>query len=540
MGVKEDLLRLAGYGKDPYYAGLTQLPAYQRELEKVRTDYKGRSWIESPFKLPRFTDKEFEEKRLKYQARYGSKFDVPGFNDVFHLKIPVTITAEQMAAHRIAKKRGLPSPLMPEQVEALAGRRYRFLKALASPQPGWLRNASAVLTFLDNSEDALVTAAVLGRLIVKYGPRIFSKMAGPLGWVLMGSDILNFFNISSQISFAAMGHKRIIEDYTNKMPFSAKARAARTSKLSKLWPTFGEILEIAQTTDQMFGFGICLGQVMGMVQEVIIAEASQLEYMGVKIVETIKQPTQWEKIWARALKSPSIIWSGGNLYLKDDREAITSTADTSIHALWPWWYKENPLEKIKGLANWLIKPPKATRLETIETLAETGYDPNAQPNWPILDVPAATLEEITRTFAPVIKQEFQDYALRHRTDWNAYICGSKATDYIQGITAALSDEGTAVVSQNAFAQAAKEMSRDVLLMPPDTPQQLVDKLADWIGSYERRTAGAPSTKEIEAAGRTLGIQWTRSFPRVTFGKAAELYPEWKAIQEQLQQLNIAD
>jgi hypothetical protein len=540
MTIKEDLKRVSEYGKDPYYKAIRAVPSYQNELNRTRTDFNERSWIQSPFKLPRFTDAEFEKKRITYQAKYGSTMNVPGFNDVFHLKIPVTITTEEMAAHRFAKKRGLPSPLTPEKLEAIAGRRYRFLKALASPAPGWLKNASAVLTFLDNSEDALVTAAVLGRLAVKYGPRIFSKLTGPTGWLLLGSDILNFFNISSQISFAAMGHKRIIEDYTNKLPFSAKAKAARTSKLSKLWPTFGEILEIAQTTDQMFGFGICLGQIMGMVQEVMLAEASQLEYMGVKIVETIKQPTQWEKIWARALTSPTIIWSGGNLYLKDDREKVTATSDTSIHALWPWWSKENPLEKIKGLANWLIKPPKASRAETIETLAETGYDPTVTPNWPMMDVPAATLEDIVRTFAPKIKDEFQDYALRHRTDWNAYICACKATEYTQGITAALSDDGTAVVSQTAYAQAAKEMSRDILLMPPDTPQGLVDQLAEWIENYERRTAGSPSTKEIEMAGRLLGIQWTRSFPRITFGKAAELYPEWRAIQEQLQQLNIAD
>lgn len=104
MSTKEDLQRAYQYGKDPYYNAIRAVPAYQTELERTRTDYTGRSWIESPFKFPKFTDDAFEARRVAYQAKYGVKVNIPGFEDIIHWNLPVRISVEEMAAHRFAKK----------------------------------------------------------------------------------------------------------------------------------------------------------------------------------------------------------------------------------------------------------------------------------------------------------------------------------------------------------------------------------------------------------------------------------------------------
>ena len=115
MSTKEDVLRALEYGKDAYYQAIINVPSYQTELARVRTDYNERTWIDFSGFLPKFTTAEFEERRQKYQAKYGNVVNVPGFADVIHIIPKATITAEERAAHLWATKRGLPSPLTTEQ-----------------------------------------------------------------------------------------------------------------------------------------------------------------------------------------------------------------------------------------------------------------------------------------------------------------------------------------------------------------------------------------------------------------------------------------
>lgn len=540
MTIKEDLERALAYGTEAYYAAIRQTQGYQTELAKVQTDFKGRSWIESPFKLPRFTDDQFEARRLAYQAKYGSTVIIPNLDDIFHLKLPIKISAEEMAAHNYAKRKKLPSPLGPDQLRAIAGRRARYIRALQSPTPTWLKNVGSVMTMLDNAEDALVTAAVLGRLAVKAAPRLLGKLIPGLGWVLLGSDILNLANITAQLTWAVNGRKRLIEDLTEKNPFHRKAWANRAAKLKRTWPTFGEILEVAQTTDQMFGIGICLGGIFGLVQDVMDAGVETIgNYLGMTAA-TVAYPTKWEVIWGDQLKGAGALLAGFGDILKADYELTLMTAESALAALLPWWFKNDPLKNAKYLGMYPIRPPKITNLATYNTLWDVGIDPNRANKWPILDLELASIQELTMTYAPGIKDGFQAYALENSHDYTAMMASHQVVKYHETIVSALSDDWATRVGQTAYSQVAKEMSRDVLQIPPDTPKEKVDILSDWIRDYERQTGQAPGPREVEHAGKLLGIQWDRKFPRITFGKAAELFPEWKNLQEQLQELFIAD
>lgn len=265
MSVKEDVLRALDYGKTAYYQAIQAVPSYQHEVDRVRRDYNERTWIDFSGFLPKFTNEQFQARRLAYQARYGTSVNIPGFEDVIHIIPIATISAEERAAHMWAIERGLPSPLSDNQLKALKFKKYRFLRALASPTPTWLKNYGAVATCLDNVEDGLVTVSILGRIAAHVAPK-FTKLLMPgLGWVLLGSDILNLANIMTWIPFSSNKAKRTIEPLAERNPFHAKAAARRTLKLQRKMPTFGEVLEILQTTDQLFGVGISLGGLMGMV-----------------------------------------------------------------------------------------------------------------------------------------------------------------------------------------------------------------------------------------------------------------------------------
>lgn len=267
MTIREDLTRVLAYGKDAYAKAIREYPSYKAMLERTAKDFQGRSWIDFSGFLPKFTDKEFEKRRIEYQAKYGNTVNIPGFSDVIHIVPKARITVDEMAAHKWASQRKLPSPLTAPQLLLLTSKKYRFLKALASPTPTWLKTYGSVATAMDNVEDALITLYWMGRLAIRIAPRLLGGTTKTLGWLLKGSDVLNLANAVSWGGAMTRGCKGLHEHLQSKNPFHAKYKAEHAVRLKQKTPGFGAFLEILQTTDQLFGVGLCLGGLFGMVED---------------------------------------------------------------------------------------------------------------------------------------------------------------------------------------------------------------------------------------------------------------------------------
>ncbi len=606
MGTKEDLLRALEYGKTPYYEAIRSVPSYQAELARVHTDYNERTWIDFSGFLPKFTTEEFEKRRTQYQAKYGNTVNIPGFSDVIHIIPKARISAEERAAHLWATKRGLPSPLTQEQLDSMAYKKFRFLKALSSATPTWMKNAGAVMTVLDNVEDGLVTVSVLGKLAAKIAPRLLGKMIPGVGWVLLGSDILNAVNLVSWVSFAAKGGKRKIEGLAERNPFHAKAAANRAFKIKRAVPTVGEVLEILQTTDQLFGVGLCLGGLMGMVTDMASKMATltdrdrmealpyhvntkdlsrwaygsfgadtekfkkalieqyanfademyRMKLTDIKIREWMMNVGNetagiyWNKLKSLPEKASSwfsntligsmIMSTGKDDFLKEDHTKAFMMINSGIEGLMPWWIENDPLAAFKDLRSFKFRAPEPTDPSSIDML-ETEF-PNFRNTvkWPHLDKEYATIEEISFAYAPMIKDSFQTYALKYSHEYEAMIAGQQVVEFVKNVIRSFSDDHEVKVGMTAWWAVGEDMMREIYLIPPDTPEASIEAFADYVGNYERQTGGAPSIKDVAKFGTSAGINWMRTFPKRAFDQAAEIFPEWQAIQDQLDEIFVAD
>lgn len=198
---------------------------------------------------------------------WEGQLDIPGWNDVIHFYPRVTIGDEEYKLHRQRLKDKQPSNLNELQLLELQRRRESFLRFHRSPTPDIVKSLSSIMTTLDDVEDALITFSVAGKLLIKLFPRLFSRFIPLVGWSLLASDIINLFQIMSWLPFNPMSGKRTFERITDRNPLGRKAKLARLSRIKRVSPTFGEILEIAQTTDNLFGVGLCLGSILGFIQD---------------------------------------------------------------------------------------------------------------------------------------------------------------------------------------------------------------------------------------------------------------------------------
>ncbi len=604
MGLREDVLRALEYGKTPYYEAIRGIPSYQKELARVRQDYNERTWIDFSGFFPKFTTEEFSKRQAQYQAKYGNTVNVPGFVDVIHIIPKARISAEERAAHLWATKRNLPSPLTPDQIQTMQYKKFRFLKALASATPAWYKNYGAVATVLDNVEDALITVVVMGRLAVRIAPRLLSKWVSGFGWLLMGSDILNAVNLISWAGALTRGCKGLHAGWQEKNPFHAKAAARRTLKLQRSFLSFGEFLEVAQTTDQLFGVGLCLGGLMGLVTDTVststnpaywtnlrnllyygnfndvsrwVAKSTVLDIIRVKNLlreeggqfwaeadrmKDIDQKTRqkiydWTKTksnetwgwiksipesvssyYSNALIGSMIMSTGMDDFLKEDHTKAYMMLNSAIQGLMPWWIENDPLANFKDLRSFKFRPPAPTDPTTIDMLND--HDPGWEKTvkWPHLEKEYATFDEIAFTYAPMIKASFQTYCLKYQHEWEAYVAASQSVDFIKNVIRSYSDDNQVAIGYTAYLATAIDMMDQVYIMEPDTPRGSINSLADYVGNYERLTAQAPNIKDVARYGQSIGIKWMRTFPKRAFDAAAEIFPEWQVIQDQLDELFV--
>lgn len=196
---------------------------------------------------------------------------VPGIRDVIHLTPKVKISAPEMAAHKAAAKAKRKSPLSEAQLEELQRRREAAIRISQSPTPEIVRSIGNVLTWFDDVGDAMTTGFWGGKgalyIASKIGLKVASRAVPYLGWALLVKDVVDvvsLFGLARKIGRIA---KREKWRDTEINPFGKKAKLSRADKMAKKVPGFGAILEIAQTTDYLFGVGISFGPVVGFVED---------------------------------------------------------------------------------------------------------------------------------------------------------------------------------------------------------------------------------------------------------------------------------
>ena len=617
MGLREDILHQLEYGKDEYYRAIQQTPAYRRESNKIYTDHESGLWTALAKFVPKFSTEEFKQMRERFQARYGTEINIPGFEDIIHIGTMAKISDREMAAHRAAQKMKLPSPLTAPQLRTLAVKKARFLRALKSPTPSWVNNIASVACALDNIEDGLVTLSVFGRLGSYVTKKLWQREIPGVGWVMLGADILNFFNMISWATFAASGGKRKLEDLAERNPFHKKAKARRAMKLKRTWPAFGEALEIAQTCDQLFGYGLCLGGLVGMATDIFTRASEYVtyrwrpevykfnllegdtpanreamnkiandlyaklatdfdtlafymkdvayglkthdEYLRRLLQVEVNKATGWIKdsavfLWQKftqyppenydmyssALMGSMIAATGSQNLSRDDQIKTYLSASAAMTPLEQLWRETDPLGSFKNIRDHKFTPPSPKDAGTIATLEELTENWKEKLKWPFIGTKEATAEEIYFNYAYRIKNEFQAFCLTHKNDYAAAIAAGEVTDFVEKILRTFSDDGTIESGRSEYVNAAINMAREHLLIPPDTPQTTIAQFNQWVGSYARKYARAPTAKEIRTKGNELKIKWMETFPRRTFTEAYKLFPQWQALQDQLGDLFVPD
>lgn len=342
---------------------------------------------------------------------------IPGWDDIVHIRPPPTITQGEMDEHRRRLKKKEPSNLSPRQLDYLQKKRERYLRMKASPTPEIVKCISKIMTDYDDLEDGLITAAVVGRLAVKLLPRLMGRFIPVIGWCLLAADVINLFQIMSWLPFFGMSAKRVKEGLTERNPLGRTARLKRVARIKRVKPSFGEILEVAQTTDQLFGVGICLGGIMG-----YITDAASALFKG------LTQPIP-KTLWSEASRGFFATMKSTMVVNTCDREL---TDEEKYNALVAFKMGQRNLKPYMDDFDWYgaaetysnipIEATHSSHPSTLFILEEAGEDIEETTRWPIKGTPKeVTLSEFVEYAFPIINQTLKSFCDRMKKTPEGFI-----------------------------------------------------------------------------------------------------------------------
>ena len=451
-----------------------------------------------------FRDRGVALKKAEKEAIY-----IPGISDLVHIVPKTKISDTEMKAHKAAAKAGRVSPLSKAQLELLAENKKRAIRISESPTPAVVRQVGQVLTWFDDMGDAMTTAAWGAKGLVwvatKIGIKAATRAIPYVGWALAAKDVfdmVSLFSLKKKVTAVGRVEKAYnsavrtaggrVTGKTAKMgrwydteinPFGKKAQISRAGKIARQIPTFGNIVEIAQTTDQLFGVGISFGPAVGFVEDLIFGvpsgapikvgwspkngevETALAGYVGGCLSQLVAAPfTLGERLLPLA--------------------AVGSYYDNHRAELMSRW------ELANGTDLWNVpmglKPIKNEAIRF--TLEEIGVDPDGPARWPIAGEPEyISMAELSPLLASSGRDRLAEWLPAFHRQEESMVAGELINGFTMGF---LQDAAGSGAEWSYGLSAVDRVTQDLLEGNLKLPEDLGDdESIEWIaGQIKKREA----------------------------------------------------
>jgi len=434
-------------------------------------------WL-APFHFPVLSDSEYAKQKADYIEKNGYTITIPGLADIIKIRTEEPMTALE---HHYWKRKEFDkfSPRRLEECKKQKKARLdRYRAMLASPTPAIMQNAGSILTSIDDAQDAVSTLGVIGRLGARIAPKVIAPfLQGPTGLIITAADMLNILQATGMRCISPMMGKRAKEHMQKASPRHNKGRLLTADKITKALPGKGDWIQGLQTTEQIWGFGVSLGPIMGLLQDIFFASVRARPGVFAKI----KLPTPDVKHWFKAAqvmgKAASVLW--GYPHQTDDQDILLWITATylSFQALMTIQQDWNPLEMVEDLEDLEIMAPVPWHTLTREVILETGEPIEKRVGWPQVNKLWARISDLLAITHKTAAENLLRFTERQKHTWVGFTGAQLAVDGAMFSIAVLEGEEKVWYDYSVPAHIA-----NTLLMHGQRldPYQPIEKFTDFV------------------------------------------------------------
>lgn len=366
--------------------------------------------------------------------------------------LPGTSEATARAMAEVAARRAAATATA-DFTEAVARR------AAAGELVARLAQADGLLFAAARREAARVAAEeafnlTFRRVALGVAARVVGRFVPIVGWVLLAADLLNLLSLIGMLASPAYAlacgmpgqalaaglpaalFKRALKAETwtmhNLNPFSRAARGSRALRAAARLPTISNLLEVAQTTDQLFGVGLSLGGLVGMIQGAAFGAVSNLNGEPVTIQLPGGPPAPVEGARARferlrpadkrvLLQAGEIaltgnaVWAVQDIFTEAEHLEVAVATSQAYALLYTFWHDLPYHDAVAELANRQLRAPLNPGPDTVAWAELDGIQLATRRRWWWPGTPEiATGRDYVAHTAAAIPQALRDFLTPRR------------------------------------------------------------------------------------------------------------------------------
>ena len=441
----------------------------------------------APFTLPKYTTAEFRALKAAYVAKHGYTITIPGLYDIIKIPIEKPMTEQETKDWKAKRYNQFSENRLYEIKTMKQKRKDKFLAMLASPQPEIVANVGALMTAIDNAQDAIFTLGMMGLAAIRFvPPSVAAVISIPIGVILTASEALSVIQQIGHRRLPSKESKRAWQKKTGIDPWSKKGRIKYAQHLMKTFPKKAALLQVPQVTADIFGVGLSLGPIVGLALDAIAGPIRRI--FGDKVTVQLPIPTydqfcqgaQYRARQTAAYFYPGVQTSDEEVISIMLAQWLNQVAIYSGTRNKPGWENFNDLEDLE------LMMPLPTNPLTLEVIKEEGIDVKKICGWPHNSKPWAAATDIVEEYAQPAQDYFNEYMARHPKDWIGHIFSTLAGDSTLYTLATAEGENQVEYDYTAMSKTGSILLENRLYPDPDQPAGKVQLLADQIDILEAR------------------------------------------------------
>ena len=475
---------------------------------------------------------------------------IPGWDDIVHITPRYKYTPAEQAEFDKKPLDRIWANISPEGIKEYERKCDAVRTMIDSPQPEIAKKVGSIMTMIDNFEDGLTTAAVAGRILCKVAPQMLGRFIPIVGWAFAATDALSLFNYLRLIPMTARGAKKRAFDIADANPLSKKSRAKGAVKAKKalhgktfkkmaeklpvlkkyadVIPSMPEMIEIAQTTDNLFGVGLCLGPIVGMVMDGLFGFDGKMRDSQKRTMKALTESGFSKPLINNPILASVIDAIGHETYGRMilGERLVTDAIKRSFE-----YYKFNEYED--GLNEVPIPVSVPSDPVTRAALMDHDVDPDTAIGFPFPDEPTELYpcELYYRTYEQNT-ENFQNYCLENTHSDLGYIVGSTGGEITDQFLEIYEDKGWSTKSTTADETRLIQICLESETLPPqDATDESVQQYFDRMLMFRDVKGRLPRGEDLKAIClEEFGEIGT--FPQgEPVGRAIELFPEYEDFTE---------
>lgn len=246
----------------------------------------------APFHMPEFSDAQFLEKKAEYVREHGYSITLPRFSEIVHIGLHKPITTQEKVLMYSGRRNEISRARQIELGYQKERSRERYEKMMASPIPNVVSSITSVLTAMDDTQDAIISLAALGRIACFFLPKVITSiLAWPIGLLWFIASLMSLLMAPSMCALNPMSCKRYIRAKLQGRANTLRAKSSKTGKRVKMlakyeaarlkagvegyatsgkfYPSFAEGIQMLQVSDSIWGVGVSIGPIFGAAYDLI-------------------------------------------------------------------------------------------------------------------------------------------------------------------------------------------------------------------------------------------------------------------------------